>query len=336
LGSPVDPHLALYDAAGARVAIGNDGPTGLDPALAFVPADAGTFTVAVMAFAHPPAASVRFHGGGAAVYRLRLGHDTTDVGLTAPPPPDPAPAEPLPAPFTLAREIASDGSPERIQFPAAKDTSLVIAVRARTLGSPLDAVLVIEDAEGKQLAEEDDRDGDPDPLLTFKAPSDGPFTAAVRDRFGRGGQGFRFQLDLRQPEPSVDASAASHSATLAAGQTAEVKVTVHRRHGHAAPLALRADGLPAGVTADNQAVPDSGGELTLTLTATPSASGHSGPFQVAVVETGTDPYLHVATATYRFPTEQPGGAYLIDATQDLWLTVTPTGAEARPEEDAAR
>ncbi len=72
LRSPLDPYLHLYDSGGSQIALGNDNGINLDPLLAYqIPRD-GDYTVAVMAYAHPPSSNIRFTGKNSAVYRLTL------------------------------------------------------------------------------------------------------------------------------------------------------------------------------------------------------------------------------------------------------------------------
>ena len=83
---------------------------------------------------------------------------------------------------------------------------------AASLGSPLDAGLSIHDAEGKQLATNDDRaTGQPDPF-TFTAPKAGAYTVRVRDRFrSRGGPRLRLSPHRRAGDQPVQAHpAAAH------------------------------------------------------------------------------------------------------------------------------
>ncbi|HEX8914300.1 MAG TPA: PPC domain-containing protein [Humisphaera sp.] len=71
LGAPLDPLIQLLDPDGTVVAFNHD-TFGLDPLLAYRVHRPGRYTIVVAAFAHPPAADVRFGGSKAGVYRLAV------------------------------------------------------------------------------------------------------------------------------------------------------------------------------------------------------------------------------------------------------------------------
>lgn len=71
LGSPMDPLLHLYDAAGNPLAYSHDG-LGLDPLLVHRARSAGTYIVRIAGFKYPPAADVKLTGEAEDVYRLTL------------------------------------------------------------------------------------------------------------------------------------------------------------------------------------------------------------------------------------------------------------------------
>ena len=71
IGSTIDPLLHVLDPIGNEVAFAHDG-FGLDPLLAYRATADGRYVVRISAFAHPPAADVKFTGGKTAPYRLSL------------------------------------------------------------------------------------------------------------------------------------------------------------------------------------------------------------------------------------------------------------------------
>lgn len=329
LRSPIDPLLALYDARGARLAFGNDDATGLDPSLRFTAPEDGTYSIAVMAFAHPPNANVHFHGDAKAVYRLHLGTSPSIASAVERPPLDETVPEMLAPPVSVTRALPADGTSARFPVKAAKGVPLRIAVEGRAIGSPIDGILVIEDPEGKALATVDDTDGSPDPSTVWTPPTDGQFAIVVGDRFHRGGDEFRFRLTVENPEPVVTASVAASEFILDAGGTAEIKLTVQRLHGHAAPLAVQVDGLPEGVSMEAPEVPENGGEITVKLAAASEAPPASTPMTVVLAdESGA-----TAAAAFRFPKDDDRGPFVVEEFADLWLTVA---RKPEPEPEAAK
>ena len=90
-------------------------------------------------------------------------------------------------------------------FKAAKGENLTVKVVARGLRSPLDAVLSIRDAKGKNLATNDDQGG-PDPVLQWSAPEEGEYFAVVRDQLQRGGPDFTYRLEILRRDAAIAAS----------------------------------------------------------------------------------------------------------------------------------
>ncbi len=71
LGSSVDPVLQILDERGVRVAFNHD-THNLDALVAWQVPRAGTYTVQVLGFAHPPASDIAAKGNAAYVYRLTI------------------------------------------------------------------------------------------------------------------------------------------------------------------------------------------------------------------------------------------------------------------------
>jgi len=92
-----------------------------------------------------------------------------------------------------------------ISFKAAKGENLTLKVLARGLRSPLDALLAVRDAKGKNLASNDDLGG-PDPVLQWTAPEAGEYFAVIRDQLQRGGPDFTYRLEITRRDPAIAAS----------------------------------------------------------------------------------------------------------------------------------
>lgn len=153
--------------------------------------------------------------------------------------------------------IQTPGDADGWAFTAAKGEALTLDLRAARLGSPLDGVLSVFDANGKQLARADDLDGGrTDAALTFTPPADGTYQARVEERFAsRGGPAFAYRLKI------VPGVAADFQLTLPAdaltvfrGGQASLKVAVERSGGFNEAIALEYEGLPEGVTATTTSV----------------------------------------------------------------------------------
>jgi len=98
--------------------------------------------------------------------------------------------------------IQEAGDTDWFRFAAGKDQSYDVRVRARSLRSPLDSVLRVTDAEGKNLGDNDDSGG-PDSYVRFKVPADGEFALQVRDHLGNGGPDYTYRIEVTAVEPDL-------------------------------------------------------------------------------------------------------------------------------------
>ncbi len=106
-------------------------------------------------------------------------------------------------PATLNGQIAS-GEENRYRFAAKKGQRLVLSTQARQLIPYIaDAVpgwfqpvLVLYDANGKEVAYNDDYRFKPDPTIFFEVPKDGEYVAAIYDSIYRGREDFVYRITI--------------------------------------------------------------------------------------------------------------------------------------------
>ncbi len=109
----------------------------------------------------------------------------------------------LDLPCTVNGQIAS-GEVNRYRFTATKGQRIVISTQARQLIPYIaDAVpgwfqpvLVVSDAQGRELAFADDYRFKPDPVILFQAPQDGDYTFAIHDAIYRGREDFVYRITI--------------------------------------------------------------------------------------------------------------------------------------------
>lgn len=228
----------------------------------------------------------------------------------------------LPLPGSVSGTIAHEGEEDRFRVTLAKGRPCRIEVHARSLGSPLDPVLAVFDATGKQLAEQDDPggrrgEGGRDPRLPFDPPADGSYDLVLRDLNDRGGPAFAYRLDLIEPRPDFALRLKEGRITVAPGKSATLAVTIARNDGLKEPITLEVVGLPEGLTAPpaiSQPEGDSSKAATLTLEAAAEAQPFSGPITILGRSTDRE---HAAEADAGLP----------DVTIDhAWLTVAESPA----------
>jgi hypothetical protein len=226
-------------------------------------------------------------------------------------------AQHVETPVAITGRIGRPGDVDRFAFAAKKGEELAFALTSPSRGFPLDATLRVEDAAGKPLARDGDANGVQDPKIGWSAPADGTYVVAVSDQGHGGGDDYVYRLEIRRPTPDFRATADAASVKIEPGKSAEVKVTVARQGGYAAPLAVLVTGLPDGVTASGPAVPAAGGgAITVTLSTAASAKPANVPLRVLVVSTDEDhPAARTATIAL-LPADQ-----LVTKTDTIWLTV---------------
>ncbi len=100
--------------------------------------------------------------------------------------------------------ISQPGDRDNFRFTMKKDQVLHFRLHARSIGSPLDPVIRLFNADGKRLAGNDDDAGKPDSYLRFQAPAEGQFVVQVEDHLQRGGPSFTYWLEARPDESRVE------------------------------------------------------------------------------------------------------------------------------------
>ena len=106
-------------------------------------------------------------------------------------------------PSTMNGQIAS-GEVNRYRFEARKGQRLVVSVNARELipyiadGVPgwFQPILTLCDAEGTELAYNDDFRFKPDPTLRFEVPKDGEYVLTINDALYRGREDFVYRITI--------------------------------------------------------------------------------------------------------------------------------------------
>ncbi len=96
------------------------------------------------------------------------------------------------------------GDVDRYRFAARKGQQLVVAVQARELMPYLadavpgwfQATVTLYDAQGKELAYDDDYRFHPDPVLHYEVPEDGEYVIEIKDAIYRGREDFVYRITV--------------------------------------------------------------------------------------------------------------------------------------------
>lgn len=156
----------------------------------------------------------------------------------------------LSLPTIVSGRFTNPGEKHTYRFAATKGQKLKLEVGSREFGFPLDGVLVVEDAAGKQLHRVDDDKKQADPELVFTAPADGEYRVRLADLHDRGGLRFVYQLAIQPVTADYALTVAGDAFLLAKDKPLEIPVTIDRRDGLENDIAVSLTGLPEGLTCD--------------------------------------------------------------------------------------
>jgi hypothetical protein len=208
---------------------------------------------------------------------FRLDVDDLPEYLESEPNDDASHARTVPLPAMVNGRVDRPGDVDFWGVPLHKGEACAFELRAARLGSPLQGVLAVCDAAGKELARAES-DGSSDPRLAFTAPAEGTYLLRVGDRFhSRGGPDFAYRLRLdHPPAPDYRLQLGADVVTVPRGGQAKLKVQAERVGGFAGPIALRIEGLPAGVTAAPAAIPANQNAVEVAFKAEAAATVRGG------------------------------------------------------------
>lgn len=189
-------------------------------------------------------------------------------------------ATPLDFPTIVNGRIDESGDWDLFQFEGREGETIVAEVVARRLGSRLDSVVELTDADGKQLALNDDYEDKAvgmtthhaDSRLSITLPADGTYTLRLGDRQQGGGPSFAYRLRIRQERPDFELRVVPASINLRAGGTASLTVYAVRRDGFDGEIAISLKNAPRGMRLSGGWIPAGQDQIRLTITAPPFAT----------------------------------------------------------------
>lgn len=184
-------------------------------------------------------------------------------------------------PVIVNGRIGQPGDRDVFSFAGTAGEEIVAEVYARRLDSPLDSVLKLTDAGGKQIALNDDHDDKgsglnthhADSYLRVKLPETGTYFLHVGDTQHKGGEEFAYRLRVSAPQP--DFALRITPASISARPGANIPVTVYalRKDGFAGEIALTFKDAPPGCTLSGAQVPEKQDQVRFTLTAPQTFTG---------------------------------------------------------------
>jgi hypothetical protein len=235
--------------------------------------------------------------------------------------------QPASIPAVLNGRIQSAGDVDLWTFTAQKGIEYDFDVRAARSGSMLDAVLEVQDATGKRLADADDSPGlQTDARLRWTAPADGEYWLAIKDRLAsRGDSRFAYRIRIvSSNQPEFALTSITDTLTIERGKTANLKVSLDRGPGFKEPVELSLEGLPTGVTVASPAMPimiaANQRELQLTLKAATDARVAVAPVKfIGRAKIGEQELT--AQTSFHPANPEPGRLALADKSGQCWIAV---------------
>jgi len=180
--------------------------------------------------------------------------------------------ESLQPPGILNGRIAQPGEIDEWRIAAKTGDALFLDLKAARLGSPLDSLLSVVNADGKTIATSDDIGrGQTDSQIRLKVPADGIYRVRVQDRLtSRGGPEFAYRLQVTKNQPpDFRILLSSDAMTVDRGSSGKLKLNAERTGGMTGEITLQVKGLPKGVTVTGTKIGKKkpNGQLTFTADA---------------------------------------------------------------------
>jgi hypothetical protein len=191
-----------------------------------------------------------------------------------------ATAQAVTLPIIINGHISRPGERDVFKFNGRAGQPIVAEVFARRLDSPLDSFLRLTDADGKQLAFNDDFEDKgtglethhADSYLTATLPADGTYFIHLTDTQGQGGPEFAYRLRISELRPDFALRVVPSSLSLRAGMSAPLTVFALRRDGFTNAINLELKDAPAGFSLSGARIAGNQDQAQFTLKAPPGAS----------------------------------------------------------------
>ena len=188
-------------------------------------------------------------------------------------------AQAVTLPVIINGRVGKPGEAGVFKFTGHAGQPIVAEVFARRLDSPLDSFLRLTDADGKQLAFNDDFEDrgagldtfHADSYLTATLPADGTYFIHLADTQGRGGPEFAYRLRLVEPQPDFALRVVPSSLGLRAGLSAPLTVFALRRDGFTNAIDLKLKDAPEGFSLSGARLAAGQDKAQFTLKAPPES-----------------------------------------------------------------
>jgi len=181
-------------------------------------------------------------------------------------------------PVNLNGRISKPGDVDVFRLEGRAGDELVAEVTARRLDSPLDSVLKLTDASGRQLAFNDDTEDKSaglnthhaDAYLRTRLPADGTYWLHLGDTQRKGGPAYSYRLRVSAPRPDFALRVVPSTVSLRSGASASLTAYAVRRDGFTNEILLLLSDAPPGFKLSGARIPAGADQVKFTLSAPPA------------------------------------------------------------------
>ena len=187
-------------------------------------------------------------------------------------------AQEVKTPVIINGRIDQPGDTDVFRFEGRAGSEIVAEVYARRLNSPLDSVLKLTDASGRQLAFNDDHEDKGAGLTTHHAdsrlsavlPTNGVYYVHLGDTQRKGGAEYAYRLRLGPPQPDFELRLVPATVNVRGGGTVPLTIYALRKDGFTNDITLALKDAPVGFTLGGARVPAGQDQIRITLSVPPT------------------------------------------------------------------
>jgi len=189
-------------------------------------------------------------------------------------------AQKITPPVIINGRIQTVGDKDFFCFDGKKDQNISIEVSARRLGSPLDSSIMLFNAKGEKLKENDDLKDKGEGMITHQAdsgltqrlPENGSYALAIFDTQGKGGDEYAYRIRIGQPCPDFELRAAPSNISIQQGGSALLTVYAIRRDGFRGEIKISLKDDSQSLLLDGALIPEGADKVNMTVSASEKAS----------------------------------------------------------------
>lgn len=191
-------------------------------------------------------------------------------------------------PVIVNGRINQPGDVDVFRFEGLAGDRIVADVCARRLDSPLDSVLQLTDADGREVARNDDHVDKAlglnthyaDSYLNVTLPTSGVYYVHLRDAQQKGGWAFGYRLRLSAPRPDFSLRVVPSSLNIRGGASVPLTAYTLRKDGFAGEISFSLKNAPDGFKLTATRVATNQDQVKLTLNASPTVAAE--PFRLHI------------------------------------------------------